>query len=173
MRHLRQIGSQGQIHCDPRRDLGWRRRERIVVAIGVVDVREGTQRIVGPTEIETRPQIDGRFRQPTDVTWDTAGNIFISDGYVNSRVAKYDKYGDWVKKGYFKEGELGLEYAEQRNQLITGEAIMISFQNPPDLILYTGQRDSKKPGAAQPKGDITPGAVKYLNFQEKNGPFTS
>jgi streptogramin lyase len=44
-----------------------------------------------------RPQIDGRFRQPTDVTWDKAGNIFISDGYVNSRVAKYDKDGNWVK----------------------------------------------------------------------------
>jgi DNA-binding beta-propeller fold protein YncE len=44
-----------------------------------------------------RPQVAGRFRQPTDVTWDTAGNIFISDGYVNSRVAKYDKDGQWVK----------------------------------------------------------------------------
>jgi len=44
-----------------------------------------------------RPQINGRFRQPTDVTWDTAGNIFIGDGYVNSRVAKYDKDGNWVK----------------------------------------------------------------------------
>jgi sugar lactone lactonase YvrE len=44
-----------------------------------------------------RPQVAGRFRQPTDVTWDTAGNIFISDGYVNSRVAKYDKDGNWVK----------------------------------------------------------------------------
>jgi sugar lactone lactonase YvrE len=41
--------------------------------------------------------VDGRFRQPTDVTWDPAGNIFISDGYVNSRVAKYDKDGNWVK----------------------------------------------------------------------------
>src|SRR6202030_794919 len=41
--------------------------------------------------------IDGMFRQPTDVTWDSAGNIYITDGYVNSRVAKYDKNGDWVK----------------------------------------------------------------------------
>jgi len=40
---------------------------------------------------------DGRFRQPTDVTWDPAGNAFISDGYVNSRVAKVDKDGNWVK----------------------------------------------------------------------------
>jgi hypothetical protein len=27
----------------------------------------------------------------TDVTWDPAGNIFISDGYINSRVAKVDR----------------------------------------------------------------------------------
>ena len=33
---------------------------------------------------------DGRFRQPTDVTWDAAGNAFISDGYINSRIAKVD-----------------------------------------------------------------------------------
>ena len=43
------------------------------------------------------PPIDGLFRQPTDVTWDSEGNIYITDGYVNSRVAKYDKNGDWVK----------------------------------------------------------------------------
>jgi quercetin dioxygenase-like cupin family protein len=55
----------------------------------------------------------------------------------------------------------------------TGEAIMISFQNPPDLILYTGARDSKKPGAAPPKGVITPGAVKYLQYSNKNGLVTS
>ncbi len=41
--------------------------------------------------------IDGMFRQPTDVAWDSEGNIYITDGYVNSRVAKYDKNGDWVK----------------------------------------------------------------------------
>jgi hypothetical protein len=46
-----------------------------------------------------RPAIDGEFRQPTDVTWDTKGDIFVSDGYVNSRVAKFDKNGDWVKHG--------------------------------------------------------------------------
>ena len=39
----------------------------------------------------------GRFRQVTDVTWDPAGNAYISDGYINSRVAKVDKNGDWVK----------------------------------------------------------------------------
>jgi hypothetical protein len=44
-----------------------------------------------------RPPVDGQFRQPTDVAWNGQGDIFISDGYINSRVAKYDKNGDWVK----------------------------------------------------------------------------
>jgi NHL repeat len=37
------------------------------------------------------------FNQPTDVAWDAAGNIFISDGYGNARVAKFDKNGKFIK----------------------------------------------------------------------------
>jgi hypothetical protein len=44
------------------------------------------------------PAVDGRFRQPTDVAWDPEGNTYISDGYINSRVAKVDKNGNWVKQ---------------------------------------------------------------------------
>ena len=43
------------------------------------------------------PPIDGMFRQVTDVAWDEAGNAYISDGYINSRVAKVDKDGRWLK----------------------------------------------------------------------------
>jgi hypothetical protein len=43
-----------------------------------------------------RPPANGQFRQPTDVTWDPQGNIYVSDGYINSRVAKFTKDGDWV-----------------------------------------------------------------------------
>jgi hypothetical protein len=43
------------------------------------------------------PPIDGEFRQVTDMTWDTAGNTYISDGYINSRIAKIDRDGNWVK----------------------------------------------------------------------------
>jgi hypothetical protein len=42
------------------------------------------------------PPIDGMFRQVTDMTWDSSDNLYISDGYINSRVAKYDKDGNWV-----------------------------------------------------------------------------
>jgi len=38
-----------------------------------------------------------RFGRPTDVAWDAAGNIFVSDGYTNSRVVKYDKDGRFIK----------------------------------------------------------------------------
>jgi hypothetical protein len=43
------------------------------------------------------PAENGRFRQVTDVAFDPAGNAFISDGYINSRVAKVDKNGNWLK----------------------------------------------------------------------------
>jgi len=57
-----------------------------------------------------------KFGRPTDVTWDAQGNIFISDGYVNSRVVKYDKNGRFIG-----------QYAGQRgpgpNQLNTPHSI--------------------------------------------------
>jgi NHL repeat len=39
----------------------------------------------------------GTFNRPTDVTWDPQENIFVSDGYNNSRVVKIAKDGTWVK----------------------------------------------------------------------------
>ena len=38
------------------------------------------------------------FGRPTDVAWDPQGNIFVSDGYVNHRVVKYDKNGRFLKQ---------------------------------------------------------------------------
>src|SRR6266536_848770 len=45
------------------------------------DKAEPWERVTPP-----RPPINGQFRQPTDVAWDTEGSIYISDGYINSRV---------------------------------------------------------------------------------------
>src|ERR1700680_740949 len=36
------------------------------------------------------------FCRPTDVGWDPQGNIFVSDGYCNNRVVKFDKDGRFV-----------------------------------------------------------------------------
>ncbi len=56
---------------------------------------EGTEPLKHPKP--PLPPVDGMFRQVTDITWDAAGNSYVSDGYINSRIAKFDKNGDWVK----------------------------------------------------------------------------
>ena len=56
---------------------------------------EGTEPLKHPKP--PLPPVDGLFRQVTDMAWDSAGNTYISDGYINSRVAKADKNGVWLK----------------------------------------------------------------------------
>jgi DNA-binding beta-propeller fold protein YncE len=78
------------------------------------------------------PAVDGLFRQPTDVAWDSDGNIYITDGYVNSRVAKYDKNGDWVKSW----GEKGTAAGQFR----LPHAIAIDRNNN----IYVGDRTNRR-----------------------------
>src|SRR5262245_22593575 len=78
------------------------------------------------------PAVDGLFRQPTDVAWDSEGNIYITDGYVNSRVAKYDKNGDWVKSW----GDRGTEPGQFR----IPHAIAVDSRNN----VYVGDRTNRR-----------------------------
>src|ERR1700688_2940015 len=78
------------------------------------------------------PPQDARFRQPTDVAWDSEGNIYITDGYVNSRVAKFDRNGDWVKS--FGEPGSG------PGQFHLPHAIVIDRNNN----LYVGDRTNRR-----------------------------
>ena len=47
------------------------------------------------------------FNQPSDVAWDSAGDIFVADGYGNSRIAKFDKDGRFLKSWGSKGSEQG------------------------------------------------------------------
>jgi sugar lactone lactonase YvrE len=62
-----------------------------------------------PTQQEARAN-GGYFNGPTDVAWDPDGNIFVSDGYVNSRMAKFDKHGNFLMDW----GSLGSEIGQFR-----------------------------------------------------------
>jgi hypothetical protein len=60
--------------------------------------------------------VESMFGQPTDVAFDSADNIYVSDGYVNSRIAKFDKNGKWIKAWGTKgigEGQFGLPHNVQ------------------------------------------------------------
>jgi DNA-binding beta-propeller fold protein YncE len=47
------------------------------------------------------------FNRPTDVAWDQTGDIFVSDGYGNSRIAKYDRNGRFIKSAGTRGAERG------------------------------------------------------------------
>jgi len=61
--------------------------------------QEASDETTGPLKHPNPPLAaePGRFRQVTDVAFDSADNTYISDGYINSRVAKVDKDGNWLK----------------------------------------------------------------------------
>ena len=67
---------------------------RVVMVIGRrPDAAAGMRATTGVTVPPAEKYILGR---PTDVAWDPQGNIFVSDGYTNHRVVKYDKNGRFL-----------------------------------------------------------------------------
>jgi streptogramin lyase len=121
------------------------------------------------------PPVDGLFRQVTDVAWDATGNTYISDGYINSRVAKVDKDGNWLmswgepgdKPGQFNtphsiavdaEGRVYVaDRGNRRIQVFDGNGqflrqITIDVPAPPDARPAIGNKQ------ANPRGTMAPGA---------------
>jgi hypothetical protein len=52
---------------------------------------------LGAAAAAARRAAGRQLGRPTDVAWTRQGNIFVADGYTNSRVAKFDKDGAFVK----------------------------------------------------------------------------
>jgi DNA-binding beta-propeller fold protein YncE len=139
-----------------------------------------------------RPPIPGQFRQPTDVAWDADGNIYISDGYINSRVAKFTRDGDWVaslgEPGRTKLGELNTPHSiandargniyvadrgNRRIQVIDPKTnqfvreIKIDVPTPPDARPWMGATPTVEQAAVQAGAPwaicVTPGpGTQYL-----------
>ena len=107
---------------------------RVVMVLG-----RRPEPVAGATQTQNAqnpPALDRRygFGRPTDVTWDPQGNIFVSDGYVNSRVVKFDKNGRFI--GQFAGGERG----EAKNQLNTPHSISSDAQGN----IYVGDRGNRR-----------------------------
>jgi len=72
-----------------------------------------------------------RFGRQTDVAFDQQGNIFVSDGYFDARVVKYDKSGRFVKAVTRGNGKL---------QFNTPHSIATDFQGN----VYVGDRGNSR-----------------------------
>jgi sugar lactone lactonase YvrE len=73
-----------------------------------------------------------RFGRPTDIAFDQQGNFFVSDGYFDARVVKYDKNGRFVKAvGTQGNGNL---------QFNTPHSIATDFQGN----VYVGDRGNNR-----------------------------
>jgi len=85
---------------------------RVVMVLGRRP--EAIEGIVAPTAGAPPPPAEHYvFSRPTDVGWDAAGNIFVTDGYGNSRLVKYDRNGRFLKEAGTrgdKPGQLNLPH---------------------------------------------------------------
>ena len=83
---------------------------------------------------------DNRFNQPTDVAWDSSGNSYFSDGYINSRVGKANARGEWVGSW----GSLG----SGPGQFDTPHGIAVSPQDE----IYVADRGNRRIQVFDPEG---------------------
>jgi hypothetical protein len=103
---------------------------RVVMVLG-----RRPEPVAGAVQTNFPPVLNQKYRfgRPTDVTWDAQGNIFISDGYVNSRVVKYDKNGRFL-------GQFAGERGPGPNQLNTPHSITSDAQGN----LYVADRGNAR-----------------------------
>ncbi len=102
---------------------------------------------------------DSTFNGPTDIAWDQDDNIFIGDGYVNSRIAKFDKNGNWVKS--FGSYGTGGEHAnENPGRIRNPHSLAIDRQGT----LYVGDRGNRRIQVFDRDGN-------FLRFMFMNAPY--
>jgi len=83
--------------------------------------------------------VDAMFNGTTDVTWDSDDNIYVSDGYFNSEIAKFDKHGNWIKR-WGSAGKGGEHANENPGQFSNPHNIGIDRSNN----IYVADRGNRR-----------------------------
>ena len=128
---------------------------------------------------EKRPAGPGRgvpgdnFVQPTDVAWDSAGNIFVADGYGNSRIVKLDKNGKFLKAWGTRGAEHG-QFDTPHSLAVDsqGNIYVADFGNKRIQVFDNdGNFKSQIADVGAPRAVcISPGSHQYLYSSNSNPP---
>ena len=107
----------------------------------------------------------GIFSRPTDVTWDSKDNIYVSDGYDNSRIVKITPGGHWLKTiGTYGSGQ---DQFKVPHSVATDaqDNLYVADRNNSRIQVYDTQLNYKKTytGIGAPWGVcVSPGSPQYL-----------
>jgi hypothetical protein len=113
------------------------------------------------------------FNRPTGVAFDAAGNIFVSDGYSNARVAKMDKDGKFVKSwGSKGSGEGQFDMPNSIAVDAKGNVYVADLGNKRIQVFDNdGNYKTQVTGIGSPWAVcISPGAHQYLYSSDSNAP---
>ena len=113
------------------------------------------------------------FQRPTDVAWDAAGNIYIADGYGNSRIAKFDKHGKFVKSWGSRGADPGMFNTPHGLAIDAKGNVYVadSGNNRIEVFDSEGTFKAHIANVGSPAAIcITPGAHQYLYSSNSNPP---
>lgn len=113
------------------------------------------------------------FQRPTDVAWDAAGNIYIADGLRNTRIAKFDKHGKFVKSWGSKGTDPG-QFSTAHGIAIDAQGnVYVADSGNKRIQVFDGEGTYKRQivNVGNPAAIcITPGAHQYLYTSNSNPP---
>ena len=131
---------------------------RVVMNLGRRPEGYDSWRLQRPTQAEARPA-DANFNGATDVAWDSDDNIYIGDGYVNSRIAKFDKHGNWIKT-WGQNGPGGMHANENPGNINNPHNLQIDAQNN----VYVADRGNRRIQVFDTNGN-------FKRFMFQNAPY--
>lgn len=125
----------------------------------------------GPAPLPGSGQPGDLFNGPADVAWDAQGNIYIADGFGNARIAKFDKFGKYVKSWGSRGSEQG-QFSNPRSLAIDAQGnvyVADKGNNRIQVFDSDGTFKSEITGVGAPAAIcITPGPKQVLYASNSN-----